>query len=69
MISFKDQTFCASPDCIGSCGRKLSEQDLKDYAKLNSPDQWDGILGIAYGYFCGAPEEDKNETIHEGRRS
>ena len=61
MISFKDKTFCASPNCKNECGRKLTPELLKEYERANLPDQWDGVLGIAYGYFCGEPEDSKDE--------
>jgi hypothetical protein len=56
MITFKDFTFCASPNCKNECDRKLSGEDKKLYEFLNRPDDWDGKLPISYGYFCG--EED-----------
>jgi len=56
MISFKDKAFCASPNCVNECGRKLTPELMREYERLNMPDEWDGMLGIAYGYFCNEPE-------------
>lgn len=49
MTSF-DKTFCASPNCVGDCGRKMSES-LR--MRLDSQK----VKPISYGYFCGDPEE------------
>lgn len=57
MINFKDRAFCASPNCTNECGRKLTPELQKEYERANLPGQWDGMLGIAYGYFCGNPDE------------
>ncbi len=54
MISFKDRTFCASPNCTNECGRQLTEELYAEYVKMNLPDQWDGMLGISYSYYCGS---------------
>lgn len=48
MTSF-DKTFCASPNCVGDCGRKMSES-LR--MRLDSQK----VKPISYGYFCGEPE-------------
>lgn len=55
MLSFKDKTFCASPNCKNECGRQLTSKLKEEYERVNGPDQWDGTLGICYGYFCGKP--------------
>lgn len=52
MICFKDKTFCASPNCTNECGRKMTEDEAKELERANLPDQWDGSLNVAYGYFC-----------------
>ena len=39
-----DKTYCASPDCVGACGRKLPN---------NTPQEL--LNRIWFGYFCGEP--------------
>jgi hypothetical protein len=54
MITFRDKTFCASPNCNNECGRKMSDFEkaqLFDMAQRN-PDE---CLPVSYGYFCGDP--------------
>jgi len=41
MINF-DKTYCASPNCVGTCGRKLPN---------NTPQEL--LNRIWVGYFCG----------------
>lgn len=53
MISFKDRSFSASPDCKNECGRKLTPELMREYEIANLPENWDGMLTISYGYFCG----------------
>ena len=50
-MSYKDKTFCASPDCKNACGRKMSEED-KQFLKGHP---W---YPVSYGYFCGEPPPD-----------
>lgn len=54
MIKF-DKTYCASPDCVNACGRKLPDNIPKEV--LNR---------IWFGYFCGNPlnytETEKPKT-------
>ena len=49
MLSYKDKTFCSSPDCTNACGRKLTEAEEMDAKQRNLP--------IAFAYFCGLPRE------------
>ena len=44
MITFKDKTFCASPNCVDECGRKMTEQEKESAKEWNLP--------VAYAYFC-----------------
>lgn len=55
-ISFKDRTFCASPNCTNECGRKMTDEEkiILDLFKLKSNDH----IVVCYGYFCGEPEDD-----------
>lgn len=59
MLCFKDQTFCASPKCENACGRKLTPELEDEYKRANLPENWDGMLGISYNYFCGQPEPEE----------
>lgn len=52
MICWRDTTYCASPDCINECGRKMSEEVKKEADKSTLP--------VAYAYFCGVPEVKDN---------
>lgn len=44
MICYKDQTYCASPECVNACGRKLTDQ-VRDGAKRAG-------LPISQAYYC-----------------
>lgn len=56
MISYKDKTFCVSPDCENKCGRKLTSKIESDAKKW-----WGGEdAPISVGYFCGEPKEKEN---------
>lgn len=59
MFSFKDKSFCGSPNCTNECGRKMTQQEHEELIRANQPDQWDGMLGVSYGYFCDKPIGDK----------
>ena len=54
MICFKDKTFCGSPNCKNECERKMTDKEHEEYKIANLPENWDGMLGIAYHYYCGA---------------
>lgn len=45
-----DQTYCASHDCKNECGRKMTEEQVKELASMANPKIW-------YGYFCGYPRQ------------
>jgi len=59
-MSFKDKTFCASPNCQNECGRKLNEEQRIDLAMLEDAGYWSAI--VSYAYFCGEPSYDKKEA-------
>lgn len=59
-VCFNDRAYCASPNCKNECGRKMTEKEKQDLERLNQPNNWDGLLGVYYGYFCGEPL--KNES-------
>jgi hypothetical protein len=50
-MSYKDRTWCASPQCEGKCGRRLSDHD-KGLAQAIGQDVY-----MSYAYFCGMPED------------
>jgi len=51
IMSYKDKTWCASPQCEGKCGRKMNDHDRTLAAALGQ-DKY-----MSYAYFCGHPEE------------
>ncbi len=68
-MSFKDRTYCASPNCNNECGRKMSDADKQEldvlnenlqrrttevFAQTNSAPIM--LHCVSYGYFCGEPE-------------
>lgn len=69
MLCYRDRTYCASPNCVDACGRKLTPEIQKAAeAWWGSPD-----APIAVSYFCGVPEstaagqgEDQNEDKADG---
>jgi hypothetical protein len=50
-MSFKDRTYCASPQCTNECGRKLTEDQKRDVAMLSDAGYWSAQ--VSYAYFCG----------------
>lgn len=54
MITFKDKTFCASPNCKNDCGRKMTEHE-----KLESIID---DLPVLSAYFCGESTEIKYDN-------
>lgn len=42
-MTFKDKTYCASPNCKNECGRKMTEEEKKI---VESKD-----LDVSYAYF------------------
>jgi len=56
MITYKDRTFCNSPQCTNECGRKIEQQDWEAAEKLGLP--------IAIAYFCGEPLQAIKHTTH-----
>jgi len=49
MLSYKDRTFCNSPNCKNECGRQL------DYA--GRQDAINSGLFVSYAYFCDIPDD------------
>jgi hypothetical protein len=64
-MSFKDKTFCISPDCKNECGRKMSVNEIRELQKLP-------IWGrnISQAYFCGdtfkCPNCKRMIPVYEG---
>lgn len=52
-MSFKDKTYCASPQCTNECGRKLTDEQKMDLWMLADAGYSSAI--ISYAYFCGEP--------------
>lgn len=50
-MSYKDKTWCASPNCEGKCGRRLNDHD-RGLAQALGQDQY-----MSYAYFCGVPDD------------
>lgn len=51
MITFKDKTYCMSPNCKNECGRKMTEKEKREAENQE--------LLVAYAYFCDNHKEDK----------
>lgn len=49
-MDFRSKVWCASPDCVGRCKRKLSDTE-RVLASALGEDQH-----MSYAYFCGCPE-------------
>jgi len=52
-MSFKDKTFCASPDCKNECGRKMTEAEKQECKNFHYSTGF--TMPVSYGYFCGEP--------------
>ena len=50
-MSYKDKTWCASPNCVNECGRKMTNDD-KVLAAALGQDRY-----MSYAYFCGVPSD------------
>lgn len=57
MITFKDRTYCASPNCKNECGRKMKQEEQFQLKKSDLP--------VSYAYFCDIPKE-YYEKINNG---
>lgn len=55
-MSFKDRTYCASPNCENKCGRKMSIKERDELNELNKVRLF-YPCEVSYGYFCGEPGE------------
>lgn len=55
MISFKDKTFCSSPNCKNECGRKMTSEEAKTLQEMRVKYGCD--IAVCYGYFCGEPND------------
>lgn len=53
MISYRDKTFCVSPNCKNRCGRQLTEFDKAESVRVGLP--------LCTAWFCGAPEGNKKK--------
>ncbi len=50
-MTFKDKTFCASPNCKNECGRKMTKKELEELKRLPV---W--CQDVSLGLFCGDME-------------
>ena len=50
-MSYKDKTWCASPQCKDKCGRKMLDKDRKLVEALGQD------AYVSYAYFCGYPDD------------
>lgn len=50
IMDFRGKVWCASPDCVGRCKRRLSDTK-RVLASALGEDQH-----MSYAYFCGCPE-------------
>ena len=57
VISFRDRTWCASPDCKGECGRKMTPEIRETASKQTLP--------IAWGNFCGGDDYPNHTDIQK----
>ena len=51
---YRDEIYCASPNCKNKCGRKMSPE-IEYLLKQ------DKYRRASYAYFCGEPEEVSEE--------
>lgn len=53
-MTYRDKTYCASPQCKNECGRQMAEWERDEIAAI-------ALCGkevlISQSYFCGTPEE------------
>jgi len=60
-MTFKDRTYCASPDCNNKCGRKMGEEERHALAYCD-------YQVVSYGYFCGENIEARTVSqLHDPR--
>ena len=59
-MTFLDKTFCASPNCMNVCGRKMNEEQRKLYptALKISP-----FINLSFAYFCGEPLKENTYNL------
>lgn len=44
-----DRTYCASPNCVNECGRKMLPDQEKELKRMTHS-------RVSFAYFCGEPE-------------
>jgi hypothetical protein len=55
MMCFRDRTWCASPECQGECGRKMTPEILSEAKKSPFP--------ISWGMFCGGGDYPEHGDV------
>jgi len=51
-MTYKDKTYCASPNCKNKCGRKMSDEETRECKRSK-------FSYVSMMYFC----DDKGEVI------
>lgn len=58
-MSFKDKTYCASPNCINECGRKMNPEERRELNLLEDAGYYERY--VSYAYFCDEPELENEQ--------
>lgn len=58
-MTFKDKTFCASPNCENKCGRQMTKREEIELKNA------DTNTLISYGYFCGGEPMTHDDYINQ----
>lgn len=59
MICFEDKTFCTSPKCVNTCGRKLTPEIMKQAQKWWNDTKGEGGVPIVAAHFCDEVDGNK----------
>jgi hypothetical protein len=54
-MTYKDRTYCASPDCNNKCGRKMTNMEIAHHKAFFAQHGYD--IPVSYGYFCDKKEQ------------
>lgn len=58
-MTYRDKTYCASPNCTNECGRKMLEWERKEVQREEIP--------VCYAYFCDVPKVELNHVLNAER--
>lgn len=53
-MSYKDRTYCATPDCKNDCGRKMSDMEVAQQKAFFAAQGYN--IPVSYAFFCGEPK-------------